>query len=79
MITDAKVREILVEFLAFENANSEWKGVIRPLKARSAPIDEWIKNTADIESYVYDDSQIGEVTSKILRNIKRSFILVVVN
>lgn len=48
MITDAKVRQIIIEFLAFENANSEFKGVIRTLKARSAPIDEWIKNTADI-------------------------------
>ena len=48
MISDSEVRQILIESLAFENANSECKRVIRPLKARSAPIDEWIRNIADI-------------------------------
>lgn len=31
----------------FENANSEWEKVIRPSEARLAPINEWIRNTAD--------------------------------
>ena len=40
IVSDSEVRKILIESLAFENANSECKRMMRPLKARSAPIDE---------------------------------------
>ena len=36
----SEVRQILIEFLVFENANSGCKRVIRPLRAKSAPVDE---------------------------------------
>lgn len=39
IVSDSGVRQILIKSLAFENANSDCKRVIRPLKARSAPID----------------------------------------
>ena len=42
------------ESLAFENDNSEYKRVIRSLKERSAPIDEWIRDTADIGSHIFE-------------------------
>ena len=50
--------------MAFENANSEYKSMIRPLKTRSEPIDEWIRNMADIDSHSYYATLIGEVISK---------------
>jgi hypothetical protein len=40
------------------------EGVIRPLKARLAPINEWIRNLADIASHIYNDTLIGKATSK---------------
>ena len=40
--------------MAFENANLEFKRVIRTLKDISAPKDEWIRNIADIGFHIYD-------------------------
>lgn len=39
IISDLKVRQILIQCLDFENAYPEGKSVIRPFKARSAPIE----------------------------------------
>lgn len=50
-LSDSEVRQILIKSLVFETANSECKGMIRPLKARSTPIHERIRNTADTGSY----------------------------
>lgn len=46
MAPDSEVRQILIESLAFENANSECERVVKQ--------DEWIRNTADIGSPAYD-------------------------
>jgi hypothetical protein len=43
--------------------------VIRSLKARSAPIDEWIRTMAGIGSHVYDAIQIAEI---ILKRFKKN-------
>nr|CDQ07277.1 Bm11540 [Brugia malayi] len=50
-ISDPLARKALIESLAFENANTECKEAIRPLRARSVPIDEWIRNTIDIRPH----------------------------
>lgn len=63
MISDLKIRQILIESMAFKNANSECKKVIRPLKARSVAIDEWIIKTGDTGSHTYDNTWTGEVIS----------------
>ena len=39
----------LINYLAFENANSEWKTVIRSLKARLTPIGKWIREQLMLE------------------------------
>ena len=59
-ISDSAARKAVIEFLAFENANAECKEVIRPLRARSASIDEWIRYTADVGSHSPDMTIIGE-------------------
>lgn len=41
MIFNSEARQI-IESLPFENANTQCKRVTRPLKARSAPLEEWI-------------------------------------
>lgn len=48
IISDPGVRQILFESLTFENAQSECKRLIRILNARSASIDERIRNTAQL-------------------------------
>ena len=53
-ISDSSSRKAIIEFLAFENANTECKEVIRPLRARSASIDEWIRYTTDVVSHSPD-------------------------
>lgn len=52
IVSESEVRQILIESLVIENANLECKRVIRPLKARWAPIEEWIRNTTDIEPHI---------------------------
>lgn len=44
IILDPYTRKIVIETLAFKKANAECKKAIRPLKGRSLPIYEWIKN-----------------------------------
>lgn len=68
IIADSEVRKkVLIESLAFKNPNSECKRVIRPFKARSARIDEWIKDPASVGSHVYSANLTGEVISKNLK------------
>lgn len=64
ILKDTEVREILIETLAFKNANSGCKRGNRPLMAKSALIDEWIRKTTDIGSHTYNVTLIGEVISK---------------
>lgn len=47
LVADLDIRQILTDSLAFENDDSKCNRVIRHLKARSPPTDEWIRNTAD--------------------------------
>lgn len=42
MIFNSEARQIIIESLPFKNANTQCKRVTRPLKARSAPLEEWI-------------------------------------
>jgi len=69
-VSHSKVRKIPIESLAFENANLEWKGVIRPLKARTEPMEQRIRDTADIGSHFYDANLRGEIISKTLKKIQ---------
>ena len=64
IVSDSEVRQILIKSLTFDNADSESQRVIRSLKARSALLDTWIRNMADIGSYIYDATLIGEAISK---------------
>lgn len=67
MISHSEVRQILVESLTFESGHSDGKRESRPLKARLAPIDEWIRITSDIGSHTFDDTWTGEEISKNLK------------
>ncbi|KAL6091756.1 hypothetical protein STEG23_038198 [Scotinomys teguina] len=67
MIPNSETRKIIIEPLTFDNANSQCNMVIRPLKARSAHIEEWIQDTINIESHNYDDDCVEELISKGLK------------
>ena len=41
-IPDPEARNIVIESLAYENANVKCKRILGPLKIRSAPLDEWV-------------------------------------
>jgi hypothetical protein len=47
-VSHSESRQVLIKPLAFKTHISEYKVVIRPLKERSALIDEWIRNMANI-------------------------------
>ena len=58
----------IIEFLAFENANLEYKKILGPLKIRSVPMDEWILHTMDIEIFDYNtESWVVEAISRGMR------------
>ena len=59
-IEDLDVRTVLVESLAFENANKECKNSRQPLKAQGTLLSGWIKATADIGSAVYNIALTGQ-------------------
>lgn len=51
------------------------KRVIRHLKARSAPIDEYIRDTADIGSHLYSDNMIEVISKGIKKNQNGRYFL----
>ena len=59
---------MLIESLAFENANLEFKKILGPLKVRSVPMNEWILPTMNIETFDSNtESWVREVISKEMR------------
>ena len=67
IIPKSEARQKIIESLTFKNANSQCKGVIRPLEARSAPLEEWILDAVNIESHEHNDPWIREVISRGLK------------
>ena len=67
MVQNSEARQIVIESLTFESANFLCKRIIGPLKARSAPLEECIQNTINIESHEHGNTWIGEVISRCLR------------
>lgn len=70
MVSDSEASKAIIESLAFENANAACKRIIRPLRARSAPMEDWIRETINVEADEHDDTWVGEVISKGLRSVR---------
>ena len=67
-MTDPEARRILIESLAFANANLECKKILRPLEVRSAPIHEWILHTMKVETFEYStEAWVGEAIYNDMR------------
>ena len=50
--------------LTFENANLKYKKILGSLKFISAPVDEWILHTMNVETFDYStEAWVGEVIS----------------
>ena len=63
-VTDPAARHIIVESLAYENANIECKRILGPLKIRSAPMDEWVLHTMNVEILDYGtEAWVGKAIS----------------
>lgn len=54
MIPNSEARQKIIEFLLLKMLIC--KTVIRPLKVRLAPLEEWIQDTVNIESHNHDDA-----------------------
>lgn len=52
-LSDSDVRQVLIETLIEENANTECKEGLTPSKAWKAHVDEWIRDTTRIGSNLY--------------------------
>ncbi|XP_052568117.1 endogenous retrovirus group K member 10 Gag polyprotein-like [Peromyscus californicus insignis] len=70
MVPDSEASKIIIESLTFENANAACKTIIRPLKARSVPLEDWIRDTVNVEAHEHDDMWVAEAISKGLRNVR---------
>ena len=62
-VRDSEARRIIIESLAFENANTQCKRILRPLKARSAPIEDWIRETINVD-LLEKDNLVEEFLSR---------------
>ena len=58
---------MLIQVLAYDNANSECKKVIQPLKAQGAPLEEYLKACQDIGSDPYKMQLLGQALSKLVK------------
>jgi hypothetical protein len=63
-VADLDARQMFIETLAFENLNTECKN-IRPLKARTPSMDEWVRDMTNTDSYVYHANIINQAISLI--------------
>lgn len=61
---DPETRQSFTKILAFENANTEYERIIKPLKAHGASIDEWIRKTMDIGYQKYN----ANIVARNIRN-----------
>ena len=69
--TAPDARRVLIESLAFENANSECKKIHGPLKVISPPMDKWIPYTMNIETFDYTtESCLEKAISKNEETLK---------
>ena len=55
---------MLMQIVAYDNANSECKKAIQPLKAQGAPLEEYLKVCQDIESEPYKMQLLSQTLSK---------------
>ena len=63
-VTDSEARHILIESLAYENANIESKWILGSLKIRSEPMNEWVLHTMNVETLDYGtEVWVGEAIS----------------
>ena len=65
-VSDSAARKAITVSIVSEDANAECKEVIRPLRARSASIDEWIRYTADVGSHSPDMTVVGKAATRHL-------------
>ena len=64
-IPDPEARNIVIESLAYENANVECKRILGPLKIRSVPLDEWVLHTMNVDTFDYgNETWVQEAISK---------------
>ena len=65
-ISDSAARKAIIESVAFENMNAECKEAVRPWRARSVSIDEWIRYSADVGSHSPDMTVVGKAATRHL-------------
>ena len=63
--------------MAYENANVECKMILKRLKIRSAPMDEWILHKMNVETVDYDtEAREGKAISNDKRRHQNVLIVV---
>ena len=50
-VQDSEASQKINESLAIKNANARCKRILRPLKARAAPVKDWICETINVDLY----------------------------
>ena len=63
-VSQPGLRDLLMQVLAYDNANSECKKAIQPLKAQGAPLEEYLKVCQDIGSEPYKMQLLAQALSK---------------
>lgn len=67
-VTDPEARYILIKTLTFENVNLEYKKILGCLPVTSAPIDEWILHTINVETFDWNTkTRVGKGISNGMR------------
>ena len=70
-VSQPGLRNLLMQVLAYDNANSECKKAIQPLKAQGAPLEEYLKVCQDIGSEPYKMQLLAQALSKANKKTDR--------
>ena len=63
-VSQPDLRDLLMQVLAYDNANSECKKATQPLKAQGAPLEKYLKVCQDIGSEPYKMQLLAQALSK---------------
>ena len=65
-----EISEILLQTLAFKNANTECKRILGPLKGQGASIAEYIKTYSGVGGTEHQANVFATALAKVMRPLK---------
>jgi hypothetical protein len=71
-VSQPDVQDLLLQTLAFENANADCQKALCPLRAQGAPLDEYIKACIDVGSESFKANLLAATLNNAIKKGKQN-------